>query len=380
MIECSNCILNSCDDPKLTLDINGKCNHCHYYDREYSRLVLTGNKAETALNSLLNEIETEGAGNKYNCLIGISGGIDSTYVAFLAKQYGLRPLCVHFDNGWNSELAVSNIANVIRILNFDLMTYVINWEEFKDLQLAYLHASVVDIEVLTDHAILGSIYKIAKNYNIKYILSGNNVVTEGVLPYHWIFNKKDQINIKAIHGEFGTLKLKNYPFLTDEIKKSINKGNIKSVDILNWVEYDKENIKEKMSTVLGWRDYGGKHYESVWTRFYQGYILPVKFGIDKRKAHLSSLICSGQITRTEALKEIKKPAYDVDLLNRDLEFVLKKLGLNRAQFDELMNMPIRSHYDFETEGGFWNSYPSLKFLRPAWRYCKKNKKSSEKKS
>lgn len=363
---CSRCILDSTDDPNLVFDENGICNHCHYYDNEANYYLKTGVEAEQLMTKTITAIKEFGKGKKYDCLIGLSGGVDSSYVAYIAKQKGLRALCVHFDNGWNSEIAVQNIHNIVSKLDFDLFTYVIDWEEFKDLQLAYLKASVIDIEVLTDHAIYGTMFKIAKENNIKYVLGGHNVVTEGVLPYHWTYNKKDYINIRAIHKKYGEKELRSFPFLDKKMKRFIDKSGVEFINYLNWIRYIKEDVKKTLQSELAWKDYGGKHYESVWTRFYQGYILPVKFGVDKRKAHLSALICSGQITRDEALNEMRLPVYDVELLQIDKEFVLKKLGLTENEFDAIMKLPVQSHWDFDTEGSFFHYYPVLKPLRPLW--------------
>lgn len=369
-IVCKNCILDSNDDPDFQLDDNGMCNHCHYYFEQEKEFIKTGAEAENLLNNTIKQIKDYGKKHKYDCLIGLSGGVDSSYVAYLAKQKGLRALCVHFDNGWNSELAVMNIQNIVNKLGFDLYTYVINWDEFKDLQLAYLKASVIDIEVLTDHAIFGTLFKIAKENDIKYVLGGLNIVTEGILPYHWTYNKKDYINIKSIHKEFGTRQLDTFPFLDKKMKKFISQSGVEFVNYLNWVPYIKNDVKKLLQKEIDWRDYGGKHYESIWTRFYQGYILPTKFKVDKRKAHLSTMICSGQITREEALEEMKQPPYDQAQLKIDKEFVLKKLDLSEKEFDDIMKLPVRNHREFETEGSFFNYYPVLKPLRPLWEVFK----------
>ena len=368
--QCTNCILDSHDDPYMSFDENGVCAHCHEYTTNAKNYLRTGKEAEALLTETINKIKAQGKDKTYDCLIGLSGGVDSSYVAYLAKQYGLRALCVHFDNGWNSELAVMNIQNIVHKLNFDLDTYVIDWEEFKDLQLAYLKASVIDIEVLTDHAIYGTMFKIAKQHDIKYVLGGHNVVTEGILPFHWTYSKKDYINIKAIHKEYGQKELKTFPFLDKKMKKFIAQSGVEFVNYLNWVNYQKDEVKQHLQKELDWRDYGGKHYESIWTRFYQGYILPEKFGVDKRKAHLASLICSGQMTREEALEEIKEPPYDAKQLKIDKEFVLKKLGLSEAEFDAIMQLPIRNHREFEMEGSLFYEYPILKPFRPIWNAIK----------
>ena len=369
--QCTKCILDTNDDPAISFDSNGICNHCHYYDEQKKLFLREGEVAEKLLGNTIAAIKEYGKGRKYDCLIGVSGGVDSSYVALLAHKYGLRAMCIHFDNGWNSELAVMNIENIVNKLGFDLYSYVIDWEEFKDLQLAYLKASVVDIEVLTDHAIYGAMFKIAKENDIKYVLGGHNVATEGILPYHWTYDKKDFINIKDIHKKFGRKKLQTYPFLDRKMKKFIETSGVEFVNYLNWVSYIKDDVKKILQEELGWRDYGGKHYESIWTRFYQGYILPTKFGIDKRKAHLATLICSGQMSRDEALEEIKTPAYDPALLKTDLDFVLKKLQLSNEEFETIMRTPVRGHREFDTEGSLFHYYPLLKPARPLWEYFKK---------
>jgi N-acetyl sugar amidotransferase len=369
-MQCSKCIMDTADDPYIAFDEKGICYYCHFYEREAATFIRTGDEGKEQINKTIDQIKSYGHNKKYDCLIGLSGGIDSSYVAYLAKQYNLRPLCVHFDNGWNSELAVMNIHHIVNKLGFDLETYVIDWEEFKDLQLAYLKASVIDIEVLTDHAIYGSMFKIAKQNDIKYILGGHNVATEGILPFHWIYHKKDHINIKAIHKKFGQQQLKTFPFLDKKMKRFITNSGVEFVNYLNWKSYVQDEVKSILQKELDWKDYGGKHYESIWTRFYQGYILPVKFGVDKRKAHLSTLICSGQISRENALEEIKNSSYDQKQLKIDKEFILKKLGLTASAFDALMRLPIRNHREFDTEGSLFNHYPILKPFKPVWKAIK----------
>lgn len=370
IIQCSRCIMDTSDDPRLTFDEQGVCAYCHSYEGQKARLVRTGPEAEQLLTETVNKIKAYGKDRKYDCLIGLSGGVDSSYVAYKAKELGLRALCVHFDNGWNSELAVMNIHNIVNKLHFDLNTYVIDWEEFKDLQLAYIKASVIDIEALTDHAIYGSMFKIAKEGDIKYVLGGHNVATEGILPYHWTYDKQDYINIKAIHKQYGQKQLKTFPFLDRKMKRFIQTSGIEFINYLNWLPYVKDEVKAVLQKELDWKDYGGKHYESIWTRFYQGYILPVKFGVDKRKAHFSTLICSGQMTKDEALEEMKQPPYDPQQLKIDKEFVLKKLGLTEKEFDAYMKTPARNHREFDTEGSLFNYYPALKPLKPLWKAVK----------
>lgn len=362
---CERCILDEADDPDISFDSVGVCNHCRAYDVQARAHVPPPDEARKQLTELVSTIKRTGAGRRYDSLMGLSGGVDSSYLAWIAKREGLRPLAVHFDNGWNSELAVSNIEGIVSRLGVDLRTYVINWAEFKDLQLAYLKASVVDIEAITDHAIIAAMWRIAAEEGIKYILSGTNVATEAVLPRAWVHPKTDHVNIKAIHRQFGSLPLKTFPFIGWWQKNWYTYGRrIRSVAPLNLVPYLKDDAKRTISSELGWQDYGGKHYESIWTRFYQGHILPKKFGIDKRKAHLSNLICSGQLTRAEALAEMRQPAYDPALEAKDMAFVLNKLGLSPTQWEELMARPVRPHTDFDTEQSLTNAYPVLRPLRP----------------
>ncbi len=363
--QCGRCILDTDDDAGISFDEKGMCNHCHDFDIYKKALIFNGLEGERGLNEIVAKITKAGRNKPYDCVMGISGGIDSTYLALQAKKLRLRPLIVHVDNGWNSELAVKNIENIVNKLGFSLYTYVIEWKEFKDLQLSYLKASVVDIEALTDHAILGALYRIAFKKGIRYILLGTNVATESILPSSWTFRKADAINIRAIHKEFGQIALKTFPFIDPWTKKFYDYIlRIKIISPLDYMRYIKSEVKKIIIDELGWRDYGGKHYESIFTRFYQGYILPNKFKIDKRKAHVSNLICSGQITREEALCEIKHPAYDPEQLKIDKEFVLKKLGLSQQEFEALMKLPIRKHTDFAFEGPFYKRYPVLKLFKP----------------
>lgn len=355
-------------DPNITFDEKGICNYYYEYKKAEAEHVTGGETGWKQLEQIAEKIKEDGKGNEYNCIMGLSGGVDSTYVAYLAKKLGLKPLAVHFDNGWNSELAVMNIENIVQKLNFDLFTYVINWEEFKDLQLSYLKASVVDIEAISDHAIFASLYRLAGERGIKYILSGTNVQTENTLPKSWIFAKTDHINIKDIHKRFGSVPLKTFPFMDAKVKRYYQKiKGVHSISVLDFVDYNKKKVKQTIQEELGWKDYGGKHYESVWTRFYQGYILPTKFKIDKRKAHLSDLIFGGQISKEEALAELAKPIYDPVQQKTDFEFVLKKFGLTEAEFDAIMKLPPKSHYDYDYEKPIDLRYPILKPVKYIYR-------------
>ena len=354
--QCSLTVMDNIADSDISFDVNGVCNYYHDYKAAEEKVV-TGTKGTERLEAIVKVIKEKGKGKKYDCLIGLSGGVDSTYVAYMVKKLGLRPLAVHLDNSWNSELAVKNIENVIHKLSIDLHTLVVNWQEFKDIQLSYLKASVVDIEVVSDHAILATLYKLAHQYKIGFIISGTNIVTEHIMPPSWIYSKMDFANLKDIHDQFGDVRLKTYPSITFAKYVYYSAAlKLTPISILDYVPYNKKEIKEFITKELGWRDYGGKHYESVFTKFYQAYILPRKFKIDKRKPHLSTLICSGQMTRDEALKELELPLYTADDLNREKEYVLKKLGLSEGEFAAIMDMPARSHGEFKSDKGVRNYY------------------------
>lgn len=350
--QCTRCVLDT-TSKTISFDEQGVCNYCHEAEKQLNKFIrIDPAIRKKNLDEIVAKIKKAGKGKKYDCILGLSGGVDSTYTALLAKELGLRPMAVHFDNGWNSELAVKNIENIISKLNLDLHTYVIDWEEFKDIQLAYIKASVVDIEMPTDQLIFAALNKLAHKHGIKCILSGYNIVTEFGMPHDWVWRQKqDQTNLLNIYAKFGSgKKLATMPRF-DFYKRFFYQQicGIGTESLLNYVDYNKKAVKERISQELGWKDYGGKHYESVFTRFYQGYILPKKFNIDKRKAHLSALIWSGQITRQEALGELQGEPYDVKLQEEDKEFVIKKFGLTRQEFEAIMAMPRREHAEYGLE-------------------------------
>ncbi len=350
--QCTRCLLDT-TSTAITFDQNGVCNYCHDFDRQMKKFITIDPAIRKKnLDEIVNYVKKVGKNNKYDCILGLSGGVDSTYMAYLANELGLRPMAVHFDNGWNSELAVKNIENIVSKLNLDLNTYVINWHEFKEIQLAYLKASVVDIEVPTDQLIFAALNKIAKQNNIKYILSGANIVTEYGMPLDWAYRKKsDQTNLLNIYKKFGNgqklTTLPKFDFYTRYFYNQVN--GIQSISLLNYVDYNKAKVKQLITDKLGWKDYGGKHYESVFTRFYQGYILPTKFNIDKRKAHLSALICSGQLKKQDAIEELKTNDYTKELQEEDKAFVIKKFGLTAEEFENIMKLPRVEHDFYGTE-------------------------------
>lgn len=347
-------------DKNISFDENGISNHYYEYGQAAKNVLLKEPERSKALEKIVAEIKKNGESKKYDCLIGLSGGVDSTYVAYLVKELGLRPLAVHFDNGWNSGLAVHNVNSIIEKLDFDLHTLAVNWEEFRDLQLSYLKASVIDIEVVSDHAIQATMFKLASQFNINYIISGTNIVTEFILPQAWIYSKLDYTNLKSIHDKFGNIKLNTYPRVPFyKYIKYTGFQQLRPISLLDYVDYNKKEAMAVIAKKLDWRDYGGKHCESLWTKFYQNHILPTKFGVDKRKAHLSTLICSGQISREEALKTLESPIYDSQELSDDTEYVLKKLGLSAQEFEDIMKKPPVPHEFYGTHEGNKRRYKML---------------------
>lgn len=358
---CSKCVLNNSDDPNITFDHDGICNYCQKFDNDYKNYMTMSTKVKADnIAMMVDKMKADGKGKAYDCICGVSGGVDSSYLAAKAKEYGLRALLVHFDNGWNSELAVKNIEQLCKYTGFDLHTYVVNWEEFKDLQLAYIKAGVLDWEVPTDHGLWAVVLKKATELNIKHILIGANYQTEGVLPETMRYDKADLKNIRDIHSKYGQLKkIKSFPvykFWWHMYLRWV--WGLKLDTMLYFMEYNKVESKQYLIDVVGWRDYGGKHYESIFTRFYQGYVLNEKFGYDKRKAHLASLICSGQISKQEAIDELKKPMIDPIVLKDDLEFFLKKMGLSADEFNKIMHEKPVPHEAFKSYSTF--EYPLFK--------------------
>lgn len=350
--------MDSRADRSLELDAAGICNHCRRYDELSSARLLKGEAGSRALAGLVDRIRAAGQGKEYDCIIGVSGGVDSTYVAYLVKKHGLRPLAVHLDNGWDSELAVKNIEQALKTLDIDLHTYVIDWEEFRDLQVAFLKASTPDGEIPSDHAIFALLWREAVQRGIKFIISGMNFTTESTSVPDWAYGHSDWRYVKDVHRRFGTQPLRTYPHFSLEylFYANVLRG-VRTVSILNYIDYKKDEVLRVLQGELGYRPYGGKHHESIYTRFYQGHVLPRKFGIDKRYGHLSDLINAGQMTREQALEEVKQPPYPEDLQQQDRVYVAKKLGLTLGEFDALMALPVKSFRDYR------NSYAQVQFLR-----------------
>lgn len=336
---CVKCVMDT-TDPDIEFDDDGICSHCHYFENVI--LPRWHQSNSEGLRELAARIRRTGHGKEYDCVIGLSGGVDSSYVALLASELGLRPLAVHVGAGWNSELAVNNIENVVNKLGLDLHTQVIDWEEMRDLQLAFLRSGVANLDIPQDHAFAAAVYNTAAQWGIKHILSGSNFSTESILPKAWGYNAMDGRHLSAVHKKFGNARLRTYPRLSFW-RYYIFLPLIRGIHVacpLNLIDYDKERAIGELEQKLGWRRYGGKHYESRFTRFYQSYLLPKRFGYDKRLAHFSSLILSGQMTREAALEELSKPVYDPDTVREDRLLFCKKLGISEADLDSFIQRPL----------------------------------------
>ena len=363
---CVRCIMDT-TDPDIVFDDNGICDQCRRaYDIVTKRLPMYKNGAYQ-LDKMARVIKEAGKNKPYDCIVGVSGGVDSTFAAYTAKQAGLRPLAVHFDNGWNAELAVKNIENTLKKMGIELYTHVVDWEEFRDLQLSFLRASVPDAEIPTDHGIWALLYQTAARMGIKYVITGTNINTESILPRSWTYYVTDWKYIKDIHRIYGTRPLKSFPHSSlSRFVYHVLFLQIKTFSILNAVEYDKVAALALLKREIGYREYGGKHHESIYTRFFQSYILPKKFNIDKRRAHLSSLIVCGQMTREEALAELKKPIADPQLVAEDLKYVVKKFGIAEEDFMRIMAAPVKSFRDYKNDSARYETLKS--WMRRAQRW------------
>jgi N-acetyl sugar amidotransferase len=344
-------------DPEITFDAKGNCNHCNKALELAPITWFPGEKGEKILDEIAGRIKEEQKKKEFDCIIGLSGGVDSSYLAYITKvKLGLRPLVVHVDCGWNSEMAVKNIENLTKHLEIELHTFVVNWEEMKDIQRSFFKASVMDQDIPQDHAIFAALYKFAEDNNIKFALNGINYTSEIIMPSSWGFQAMDLRHLRSVHRQFGEKELKDYPiigFFRRYIYYPVIK-NIKIISPLNYLNYKKEEAITLMEKEFGWHYYAGKHHESRFTKFFQSYYLPHKFGFEKKRAHLSSLIISGQMTRDEALNHMDRSDYSDTEMNDDLEYVAKKLDWSPTEFRAIIDQPPRDHSEFASNEFLFN--------------------------
>lgn len=362
---CSLTVMDE-SDPNIHFDEFGVCNHVLEARRRLENEVFRGTDGQRRLAEVVEDAKREGIGRDYDCVIGVSGGLDSSYVALQMKRLGLRPLAVHLDNGWNSELAVSNIEALLRKTDIDLHTEVLDWEEFRDIQRAFFRASVPNVEVATDHAITAALLRTASRVGSRFIFTGSNVATESIMPEVWSYDLRDSLHIRAVHRLFGSGRaLNSFPLMEPlELLRHFILDRIRYIPILNYIGYEKPKALTELREEIGWRPYKRKHGESRFTRFFQEYYLPEKFGYDKRKAHFSSLIVAGQMTREEALAELQKPMYSHAEREIDIEYVSKKLGFSLPEWKSVMEAPPANHTAFPNRAWmFSRKQPLAKMVR-----------------
>lgn len=350
---CTRCILDS-TVTDIWFDDKGECKYCKIND-EMEKDHPLGPESDIKLKAIIEKIKNDGKGKPYDCIAGTSGGRDSTYTLLKAVELGLRPLAVHFDNGWNTEISVKNIKKTCEKLNVPLYTVVADWEEFKDLQVAFLKAATPDSDIPTDYAIYSVLFSVAAKEGVKYILNGHSFRTEGTSPISWTY--MDGRYLKAVHKRFGKIKkIKSFPVLTlPKLLYYAFAKRIKDIRVLEYMDYNKKAVDKVLTEKLDWEYYGGHHHENVYTKFFQSYYLPKKFNIDKRKTELSALIRSGQIKREDALNEINSSAYQYD--PTVVEYTINKLGLSKEEFDKIMNSPNKTHDDYP------NYLPLIKLMK-----------------
>lgn len=340
-------------DSNITFDENGVCDHCRGFKKDVFPAWHPDDQGKTIFLNTVEKIKREGAGKPFDCIIGMSGGLDSSFLLHLVvTEFKLRPLVFHVDGGWNTDIAVNNIQMLIDKLGLDLYTEVINWNEMRDFQLAFFKSGVPHIDIPQDHAFVATLYHFSNKHGIKYILNGGNISTECVRnPLEWLYYGTDMAQIRDIHTRFGTIPLKTYP-LSSIFFHKIYLRYLKRVQVvkpLNYMPYTKEHAIETLSKTYGWRAYPQKHFESRFTRFFEGYWLPTRFGFDTRRVQYSSLILTDQMTRDNALVKLEQPAYDLTTIDEDFEYIATKLGISVRELRGYHEMPLKSYHDYRNQ-------------------------------
>lgn len=353
---CVNCVMDTTDSA-ITFDAGGVCDHCRNFYKSIEPNWHPDERGRAELAGIVERIKREGEGKDFNCILGISGGADSSYLAHVAKaEFGLRPLVFHVDAGWNSQEAVNNIERLVDKLDLDLYTVVIDWEEMRDLQLAFFKAGVAHIDTPQDHAFFATMYNFAAQHKIKYILTGANVSTECVKnPLEWHYHASDLVQMLDIHRRFGTRPLKTFP-MSNILKHKVYYRFFKGVRVikpLDYVPYVKADAMRLLAERYGWQTYPQKHFESRFTKFYEGYWEPMKFGIDKRKAQFSSLILTKQMTRAEALERLAEPPYDEAGIKHDFQYIATKLGITVSELQGYLDAPNKTYRDYKNQMGIY---------------------------
>lgn len=354
---CANCVMDT-TDAEITFDENGVCDHCIGFYRTILPSWHTDERGRRELAEIVSKIKAAGRGKDFDCIMGVSGGVDSSYLAHIAvTEFGLRPLVFHVDAGWNSQQAVNNIEKLVDYLGLDLYTEVVNWDEMRDLQLAFFKAGVAHLDTPQDHAFFATMYNFAAKYRIKHILTGANFSTECVKnPIEWHYHASDLRQLKDIHSRFGTVPLRSFP-LANVLRYKVFYRFLKGVRVirpLNYVPYIKDDAMKLLMEKYEWQPYPQKHFESRFTKFYEGFWLPTKFGYDKRKVQFSSLILTGQMSREEALRKLAEPPYDESTIDDDFEYIATKLGISVEELRGYLNAPNKSYRDYKSQIGTFN--------------------------
>ena len=349
---CNNCVMDTTDS-SITFDEKGVCDHCSVFYTEILPIWQYGENRQNQLDGIVSKIKESSNGADFDCIMGMSGGIDSSYLLYkMVSEYNLRPLVFHVDAGWNSQIAVNNIERLIDGLGLDLYTEVINWEEIKDLQLSFFKSGVPHIDTPQDHAFFATMYKFASDNNIKYILTGGNYSTECVRnPLEWMYYQSDSAQLRDIHKKFGTIPLESYPvtnILWHKVYLPYIKGT-KLIRPLDYIPYHKEKAMNLLVDKFGYQKYPQKHFESRFTRFYESYWLPERFGYDTRKVQYSSLILTNQMTREDALQRLKKPAYNEETIHQEFEYIANKLGISIDELQSYMDAPKKTYKDYKSQ-------------------------------
>jgi N-acetyl sugar amidotransferase len=342
-------------DSMIKFDVHGVCDHCRTFENQVVKAWAfgKGEENEKKLNQLIQRLKNEGAKKEYDCLLGLSGGIDSSYLLhYLVTKHALRPLVFHVDAGWNTKESVNNIQKIVDKLDLDLHTEVINWKEMADLQLAFFKSGVPHIDTPQDHAYFATMYRFASQYKIKNIITGGNYSTEGIRnPLEWMWYQSDSIQLRDVHQKYGRVKLKSFP-LTNILWHKVYLPYVKKIKLfrpLDFIEYDKKHAVQELTDIYGFIPYPQKHFESRFTRFYESYWLPERFGYDTRKVQFSSLILTGQMTREEALKALKKKPYDESTIHQDIEYVATKLGISVEELNSYMTMEKKTYKAYKSQ-------------------------------
>jgi N-acetyl sugar amidotransferase len=357
---CTRCVMDT-TMVEIDFDHAGICNFCRGFDHKIKEPMEPLELRTQRLEAMIMQMKAEGKGREYDCVLGLSGGVDSSYLALKCKDWGVRPLLVQFDNGWNTELANHNIQVVVEKLGFDLFTYVVDWPEFRDLQVCFIRAGVANVEAPSDHGIFACIHQVAVERSIPWLLSGVNQSTEACCPigpktqthFTYGYRYSDLHHLKAISNRFGNVPLKTFPQM-GIFKASMYRRRLKRCDPLNLMQYIKNDAVAELEQRIGWRRYDGKHFESVITRFHQSYILPRKFGLDKRRLHLSGLIWSQQLERCQAVQELENPPCAESIVEQDRQFVVKKLGFSQNEFEMIMQSPAKTYQDYPNHNWLYN--------------------------